>query len=254
MNKIRIIFKREIAGVFQNPGIYVVSGLLIFLLSSLVIYGIEDYQKRSSRDILRGEETLDYTQTMVGSSLGTVSILFVFIVPIITMRAFSEEKKSGLHELLATWPVTDMQVLLGKFFALCAVMFIVESIVAAYVIVYYYFGKPDSGVLCSALLGLILITFAYISFGLFASSVTENQIIAAIITFVGLFFFWVLHTLGGDGTGLFSRICEAISISNHYANFARGEILMTDIVYFIAFTLMWLFMSLRSMEIKRLIA
>ena len=254
MKKIWIIFKRELAGIFQNPGIYVVSGLFVFLLSSLVIYGIEDYQKRSGRDPLPGEVAQDYTQTMIGSSLGAVSILFVFIVPIIAMRAFSEEKKSGLYELITTWPVTDLQVLLGKFFSLCAVMFLMESIVFVYIVVFYSFGRLDFGVIFSALIGLSLITFAYISFGLFASSVTENQIIAAIITFIGLFFFWIIQNLGGDTSGLYSRICDAISISNHYANFARGEVSMADFAYFIAFTLMWLFMSLRSLEIRRWIA
>jgi len=251
MKTIATLYKRELAAAFHNPGVYVVAGLFFFLVSVLVIHGVLDYAERStSRDATAEEMAMDYTQTLAGSSFGAVSILFVFVVPIITMRAFAEERRSGMFELLATWPIRDWELILGKFLSLATVLVIMDAFMGFYVAVFYWLGEPDTGVILSAGLGLVLASLAYVSFGLFASALTENQIIAAIITFVGLFFFWVIQNVGGDGTTAFSRLCDAASMSLRFADFVKGLVTPGNVVYFLGFSFFWLFMTARVLETR----
>jgi len=251
MRTIRTIFRRQLAATFQNPGVYVVAGLFLFLVSSLVVHGIREYAARSTaRGPAAVEEAMDYTQMMVSTAFGSVSLLFVFVIPILTMRAFAEERRSGTFELLATWPIRDWELILGKYLALVAVTGIIGSLMSAYVVVYYLLGHPDTGVIVSAAVGLALISMACVAFGLFASALTENQIIAAIVTFAGLFFFWIIQNLGGDATTLFSRICEAASMSLHFSNFVKGDVRATDVAYFVVFPAFWLFLTARALETR----
>ena len=248
MRTILAVYKRELKAAFQNPGVYVVAGGFYFLVSSLTMYAIMDYSRQSAMALASPDDAIDFTQTMSAAAFGTVSLLFVFIIPIITMRSFAEEKRSGAFELLVTWPIRDWELILGKFLSLTSVVWIMVSLMLSYVVVFHYLAPPDTWVFVSAFLGLGLLSMAYVAFGLFASALTENQIIAAILTFAGLFMFYIIQNLGGDGTTLFSRVCDAVSLSTHFSKFVQGAIEAIDLVYYPLFTAFWLFMTARALE------
>lgn len=245
------IFRRELIASLQNPGVYVVAGLFFFLLSSVSLNGVYEYADRSTTGAARGESAQDFTQTVVVGTFGAVSVLFIFVIPIVTMRAFAEERRSGMFELLATWPIRDWELILGKFMGIAAVLLIIDAFLVFYVIAFYTLIPPDPGVVACCALGVVLVTLAYASFGLFASSLTENQIVAAIVTFSGLFLFWIAHTFAGESTTVYSRLCEELSLYKHYANFSRGAFSFSDVAYFVLFTLFWLFMTARKLETRR---
>lgn len=246
------IYKKELNATFQNPGVYAVAGLFFLLVSSLTIRGLMTYARESQTAWKSPEELIDFTQMMMSVTFGTVSILYIFVVPILTMRSFAEERRGGTWELLGAWPVGDWHIILGKFLSLSTILVLFEAFMGVYVAIFHILGTPDDGVVLSAFTGLFLLSLAYCSLGLFASSLTENQIIAAIITFAGLFLFAIIQNLSST-TSMLSAFFNSISITAHFTRFVEGGVFISDFVYFIVFTIFWLFMTARSLEARRLV-
>jgi ABC-2 type transport system permease protein len=172
-------------------------------------------------------------------------------MPLLTMRVFSEEKKTGSIELLLTYPISDWAVVLGKFGAIK--MMILAILVSTVPSILLLFGitSPDIGSIITGYLGLILLGASLGALGIFISSLTENQIVAAAITFAAVLFFKILSwgaALADETVGSFLK---HLSISEHLDSFNKGIISLPDLSYFILFTVFFLFMTLRSLETYR---
>lgn len=167
-----------------------------------------------------------------------------FFIPAITMRQLAEEKKSGTIELLLTKAVTDRQLVFGKFLS-CLLM---VCIALAFTIPYYFsiaqLGNVDHGAIISGYLGLLLMSAAYISIGLFASSLTDNQIVAFLLALlIGVFFHFIAGILSVSMTGWMSELFNTLSLSNHYDSISRGVIDSKDLVYFGSIIFLGLFLT-----------
>jgi len=156
-----------------------------------------------------------------------------FFIPALTMRSLAEENKSGTIELLLTKPVTNWQLLWGKFLACIILIFIALVLTLPYYITIINLGKVDSGVVFCGYLGLLLMSAAYISIGIFASSITSNQVVAFLIAlFIGIFFHFIFGLLGSSIPGTTGELINYLSMASHFDGISRGLIDSRDLVYF----------------------
>jgi len=177
--------------------------------------------------------------------------VLLFVMPLLTMRLFSEEKKSGTIELLLTYPVTDLAVLFGKFLAAALLLLVMLAGTLPFVVLLFAIGDPDPGTLLSGYLGLLLMGAAFMALGIFISSLTENQIIAATVSFGSALLFWVLSwssTLSGEKVG---AVLRQLSILEHLESFNKGILALSDLSFFVLFIAFFLFLTLRSLETQR---
>ncbi len=184
---------------------------------------------------------------VIGTFFGNMAIILLFFTPVLTMKLFAEERKSGTIELLLTSPITDGQVVLGKFFASISLMLIMLSLTLLFPFLTQRFGYLDIGLLLSAYLGVILVSAAFLALGLLMSSMCKNQLVAALTSFGILITLWVIGALSTRG-GAITKFLSYLSLSEHYDNFARGVIPLKDVVYYISFTSVCLFATFKSIE------
>lgn len=230
MNPIWVIARRELGSYFDSLIAYII--LIAFLAFSgffTWLYGTDVF--------LRKQADL---QVFFAVARWT---LFIFI-PAITMRQLSEERKTGTIELLLTKDVTDRQVVMGKFLS----CFLMVCIALAFTIPYYItvaqLGNIDHGATLSGYLGLLLLSAAYIGIGLFASSITSNQIVAFLLAiFISIFFQWIFDILATGMTGFWGEMVAYLSLSRHFDSIARGVIDSKDIIYFLSITILGLFLA-----------
>jgi ABC-2 type transport system permease protein len=178
-------------------------------------------------------------------------VILLFIMPLLTMRLFAEEKRQGTIELLLTYPVRDLAAVLAKFAACLAVYVVMLGLTGVYPVLLVTFAQPEVGPILAGYLGLLLLGAAFISLGALASSLTENQIVAAAITFGVLLIFWVIgwssQFAGSDVGWLLSHL----SLLDHFDNFPKGIIDTKDVIFYLNFMVLCLFLTLRSLESHR---
>jgi ABC-2 type transport system permease protein len=175
----------------------------------------------------------------------------LLLMPLLTMRLFSEEKRSGTIELLLTYPVKDIEVVLGKFAACLAIFSIMLIFTFLYPILIKIYGRPETGPIITGYIGLFFMGAAFISFGIFASSLTENQVVAAVLSFGVLLFFWMAgYSIGFVSPSIVS-VLSYIALTQHLEGFAKGIIDSSDVIYYLNFTMLCLFLTLRALESKR---
>jgi ABC-2 type transport system permease protein len=253
MKGLYAIFAKETANFFVSPIAYAViaSFLLIsgfFFWANVSFMSLVSLQAANNPMIA---ERINPTDVVIRPMVQNMSVVLLFVMPLLTMRLFSEEKKLGTIELLLTYPVTDLAVLFGKF--LSAVMILAIMLLGTVPSLALLFGisNPDPGTLLSGYLGLLLMGVAFMAVGIFISSLTENQIVAAAVSFGSALLFWVLSwtsTLSGEKAG---AVLRQLSILEHLESFNKGVIALADVSFFVLFTAFFLFLTLRSLETHR---
>lgn len=255
MIKIFIIAGKEIRSLFVSPIAYVVltgflllGGWFFFNLLYRFNYLLTLYTSLQNPQAL---QTLNLNEHVIVPLLHNLTILFVIMVPIITMRAFAEEKRQGTYELLLTSPLAATQIVLGKFLGSIGFLSIMILLTGIYPAILLIYGNPELGVLASGYLGIFLLGVVFISVGLFTSSLTENQIVAAVSCFVILLFLYILSwPAETTGTAL-GEILKYLSVIEHFSEMAKGVIDTRTLVYFLSLTLLSLFLTHRSVESSR---
>jgi len=230
------IVKRELGSYFASPIAYVISAIYLAVTGGL--FGFILYYSR--------EATMRYLFGHV------IVILFLVLVSqALTMRLLAEEQRSGTLELLLTSPLRDWEVVLGKYLAsLC--VFLVMILLTAYMpILLFRVGKPDVGPLLSGYLGYVLLGAALLSIGLFASSLTQNQIVAAILGIGITLLMWLASGLSDMVGGGLKSIVEYLPLFAHYNDMMRGVIDTKDILYYMSVAVLFLFLSTRMLESRR---
>ena len=167
-----------------------------------------------------------------------------FFIPALTMRMIAEENRAGTIELLLTKAVSDWEVVLGKFLACLMLIGIALLLTLPYYITVASIGPIDNGAVWCGYLGLILMSMVYISIGLFASSVTSNQIVAFLLSlFIGVFFLIIFSTLSNDFTGIIGEILDYLNLSTHFESISRGVIDSKDVIYFLSISFFGLILA-----------
>jgi ABC-2 type transport system permease protein len=175
------------------------------------------------------------------------AVLFLLIVPVITMRQFAEERKTGTLELLLTAPVREIDIVVAKFLASMAVNLVMLALSLTYAFVLEAYGTLDWGPIYSGYLGLVLFTAALVSLGLTISALTANQIVAATVS-LGLFLLlWMIDTLGSLLPSPFDNLVLSVSLLAHFTPFATGALYLSDVGFFVSLILLGLFLSVRAL-------
>ena len=195
---------------------------------------------------------INLNQIVIEPLLHNLSIVLVVLVPAITMRSFAEEKRAGTYELLLTAPVRTGEIVAGKFIAAAAFMLIMIALAGIFPLILVVFGNPEVGVMLSGYIGLALLAVAFVSIGLFTSSLTQNQIIAAITCFGVLLMLYVISWPAQEGSSsILSGLLRYLSLPDHFSQMVTGIIDTMDIVYFLSLIFVALFLTQRSVESAR---
>jgi ABC-2 type transport system permease protein len=247
------IFKKEMRLYFTSPVAWVI--LTVFLaIMGFFFWSILDFFSRMSlqaaMQLMMGRD-LNVTEGVLRPLLSNFSVILLLIMPLLTMRLFSEERRSGTIELLLTYPVRDGAVLVGKYLAALGLYALMLVLTLLYPAIILYFARLEWGPLATGYLGLVLLGSTFLAVGVLASSLTENQIIASISTFGILLVFWIIGWASESAGATWSRVLQGLSILEHFDSFSRGILDVKDVVYYLNFIAVALFLTLRSLEARR---
>ena len=244
------IYKKEMRTYFTSPVAYAILTIFLLISGFFFVNIIFSYSNTSLQfgNYPQAQSYLNIGQSVLRPLFQNLAVIMLFFIPILTMRLIAEEKHSGTLKLLLSYPISDKAVLLGKFFAVVTILVIMYLLTFPYVVILFAFASPEIGPFFTNYLGIILMGTAFISLGIFASSVTERQVVAAVISFGALIMFWVISWMENKSGELFGKVLEDISIFTHLENFTRGIINTHDIVYYILFTCFFLFLALVALE------
>jgi len=251
--KIWAIFKKEMRLYFTSPVAWVVFTIFLliagyFFYSIFAFYTLASMQSAMNPQMGRD---LNVTDSVMRPLFSNISVILLLLMPLVTMRLFAEERRAGTIELLLTYPVRDGAVLSGKYLAALALYAIMIALTLLYPAIVVYFARLEWGPILTGYLGLLLMGATFIAVGVFASSLTENQIVAAITTFGVLLIFWILGWSADYAGGTAGKVLQFLSLLEHNDSFSKGVLDTKDVLYYLNFTLLALFLTLRSLEARR---
>ncbi len=233
--KILAILRKELQTYFYSPAAYIVFG------SFLLVVGYLFWIVLVSSKIANLEPLLY-----------NAAFILLLASPVLTMRLLSEERRSNTIELLLTSPISPVEIVIGKFLACFLLYLLLIVLTLQYpAILHSYAQNLDWGPIISGYIGLILLGAAFISFGMFASSVTENQVISAMITFGGLLLFWIFGWAKLVLDNTLGEVLSRLSLFERYSEFLKGMVDSGNVVFFLIFTITWLFIATRVLESDR---
>ena len=251
MRNVITIARKELQAYFASPIAYVVIGFFA-LLYGYFFYTMLWYFERQSMQVQPGGGmAMNLNQMLIGPVFMNVSIVVLFVMPMITMRSYAEEKRSGTMELLLTSPLTDLQIILGKFFGAYALYAVMLLVTLLHMGVLFYYGDPEWKPVATGYLGLLLMGGCFISAGLLISSTTKNQIVAGMVSFAVFLLLWVINWLGQSMGPTGQAIVTHLSITDHLDDFARGIIDTKHLVYYLSFIVFGLFLTAKSVDSER---
>ena len=236
MRRIALICGKEIGTYLSSPMAYIVSAIFIALSGA----SFTTYLAQTS-----------YSDTSIRGFLETGQLLILLFSALLTMRLISEERKLGTWELLLTAPVREYEIVLGKFFSCLLVLAGMLILTLYFPLLLLIFGDPDIGPILPSYLGLFLLGSASVAIGIFASSLTPNQIVSAVVAGGILFGLWFLGMVGSLIPEPLGEILSYFSLSEHFPGFVRGVVDTRDLVYYLSVTAVFLFLSVRSIETER---
>ncbi len=254
MKNLGVLVRKELTLYRVSPIVYVV-GMVFLGISDYLFYAQVVYYSSLSTQVMRFQGNLpplDIHQAVFRPPFLNMGVILLFIVPILTMRLFSEEKKAKTFELLLTSPLGLTEMILGKFLAAGLIYLGLLAATLHFPILLSFFTEVDWKPLAASYLGLILMGGLFISVGLFASSLTENQVVSAVLGFGMLIGLWLTGATSQDGgTSTAGQILSYFSLIDHLDNFVKGLIDTGDMAYFISLTLFGLFLTHRVVESHR---
>jgi len=247
------VFKKEMRLYFGSPVAYVVFTFFLLISGWFFSQIFLFYSDASMRSFMQPQfgQSLDVIENVMRPLFTNMSVVLLFFMPMLTMRLFAEETKSGTIELLLTYPVRDGEVLAGKFLAALALYGILLVLTLLYPGLVAYFTRVEWGPIFSGYLGLVLTGAVFLAIGVLVSSLTENQIVAGFGTFGILLAFWVVGWGAEFAGGSLRGVLQYLSIGDHLDGFTRGLIDTKDLVYYLTGVALALFLTLRSLESKR---
>jgi ABC-2 type transport system permease protein len=258
MRGIYAVYRKEMGNYFVSPIAYVVVGVFLvlsaFFFNRILAYFIQQSFAMEMQSMRFGmPPEIDVPSRVMQSFFGILSSLILFLTPALTMGVYAEERKRGTMELLLTSPVTELEIVLGKFFASLSLFAIMLLPTASYLAFMYFRSDPMPPwrLLLAGYGGVLLMGASILALGSFISSLTENQLIATVLTFAAVLILWVLD-FGASGTqGALTQVLAYLSIIQHYQDFTRGIVDTSGLTYYVSFVTLFLFLTVRSLDSMR---
>jgi ABC-2 type transport system permease protein len=244
---------RELRSIFVSPIAYVVmTGFLLlggwFFFNLLARFNLLVSMYSSFQGGAEAMARLNVNEFVLAPLFHNLSVVLVILVPMITMRGFAEEKRAGTYELLLTSPIGTGEIVIGKFVGVVAFITVMIALTSIYGLILWIYGNPEVGIMLSGYLGLLLLAITFVTIGLFASSLTENQIIAAVTGLVMLLLLFVIAWPADSAGEVLGGVLRYVSVTEHFADMIKGVIDTKSLVYFATMIVGWLFLTQRSVE------
>ncbi len=252
MRNVWIICRKELGSYFVSPVAYILLlmfGVIFgfFFWNALGVFVIEGMEMQ-----MRGQTfPMNLNEQIIRPLLSNVGVIGLFFIPMITMRLFAEEKRTGTIELLSTSPIRDLEIIVGKWLAAMVLYSCLLLFTALNFAFLFRYGNPDWKPLAIGYLGLLLQAGALLAIGTFISTLTRNQIIAGAVTFGVELLLWVIGWVGEYETASWARVLSYLSIISHFDSFGRGVLDSKDAVFYLTAIFLGLFFTARSMESLR---
>lgn len=250
MNNILAIAHKELKSYFSTPIAYIVIGFFA-LLFGYFFYAMLIIFNQQSQQFGGQGGNVDINQQLIRPLFLNASVILLFVLPLITMRTYSEEKRSGTIELLLTSPVTDVEIIIGKFVGAMALYAAMLAITVIHVGLLFSYGNPEWKVVVTGYVGLLLMGGCFISVGLLISSMTKNQIVSGMVTFAVFLLLWVINWIASFTGPTTQSVLNYLSITDHFDDFTRGILDTKHLIYYFSVMSFGLFLTTRSVDTER---
>lgn len=255
MKKVLTIWAKEFKAYFSGPGFYVVTGIYLLFLSYTYLLQLKHFTEKSIRMMymMQGQGGgLNLHQEVFMSLIGTVNLVMLFLIPFITVRLLAEEKKSRTFDLLLTSPITSFEIVIGKFLAALSVAWLLCLISLIYPLSIMKFAEIQWGLLASSYVGLLLIVAMYVAVGIFASSLTQSNILSGFVAIILSFGLWfVAWTTVAIDDPFWTQVFEHLSVAQHFGKFTMGQLQVSGIVFALSIIAIFCFLAERVVESAR---
>src|SRR5213082_2858190 len=252
MRNIWIICRKELRSYFVSPIAYLLLIMFALIFGFFFWNSLGYFVLMGMQSQMRGESfPMNLNEQIVRPLLSNVGVIGLFFIPLISMRLFAEEKRSGTIELLTTSPIRDIEVIIGKWLAAVTLYSCLLLFTALNFAFLFKYGNPDWKPLVIGYLGLLLQAGGLLAIGTFISTLTRNQIIAGALTFGVCLLLWVLEWVSGYETATWARVLSYLSVVTHFESFAKGVLDSKDAIFYLTVIFLGLFFTTRSMESLR---
>src|SRR5262245_49886485 len=252
MSNVLAIAGKELKSYFATPIAFVIMTFFALIYGWFFTAILFFVNQQSARfGAAGGGPPINLDQQLFGPLFQNVMVILLFILPLITMRTYSEEKRAGTMELLLTSPITDLQIVVGKFIGAMGMVAAMLAMTLPHVFILFWFADPEWKPIVTSYLGFFLMAGCFVAVGLFISSLTRNQIIAAMATFGVFLMLWVIDWMGTFMGPKGQAVFQYLSITGHFEDFTRGVLDTKHLVYYASFILFGLFLTMRSVETER---
>lgn len=243
---------KELRGYFASPIAWAIIGMFAFIFGWFYTAYL-DFVVRNNLQAQfgGGPPSTNVNMDMIRPLLGNLNIIFLFIMPMVTMRTYSEEKRTGTIELLLTSPLTDAEIIVGKFLGAMGLYAAMMAVTLVYFGLLFFYGNPEIRPLVVNYLGVFLMGGCFVAIGLFISSLTKNQIVAAVGTFIIMLFLWVVSWMADSAGPTLGGLLSYLSITEHFDDFAKGVLDTKHIVYYASVISFGLFLTAKSVDSER---
>jgi ABC-2 type transport system permease protein len=252
MTNILAIAQKELKAYFASPMGYIVIAVFALIMGFFFDTMLEYFLQQSMQFAgLGGGPPMNVNDQVMRPFLMNGSVMVLFVLPMITMRTYAEEKRSGTIELLLTSPLTDFQIVMGKFLGAMTLYAAMLAVTFIYVALLFVFGNPEWISILIGYLGLLLMGGCFVALGLLVSSMTKNQIVAGVVTWAVFLMLWVINWMSGFTGPTMQKVLEYVSFTGHFEDFARGTVDTKHLVYYVSFIAFGLFLTMRSVDTER---
>jgi ABC-2 type transport system permease protein len=251
MTNVLAIAQKELKSYFASPIAYIVIGFFALVFGWFYYVSISFFMQASLQMGMPGAGQININSMAIRPLLQNVSVVALFVLPLITMRTYAEEKRTGTIELLLTSPVTDAQIVLGKFFGALALYALMLAVTWVHILILFVYGNPEWKPIVTGYLGLLLMGASFLSIGLLISSLTRNQIVAGMVTFAVLLLLWTLNWMSESAGPTMQKVLSALSITERFDDFSKGVVAVSHLVYYLSFITFGLFLTAKSVDSER---
>jgi ABC-2 type transport system permease protein len=253
MRNVMAIAGKELQAYFHSPIAYLVMTVYTVLCGFVFYSSTAFFALQSVRMEMQGGgpgmPPISLNEFVIRPILGGVlTVVLLFLIPLITMRLYAEEKRSGTIELLLTSPLTDMEIILGKFLGSMILFVILEALTFLYFTVLFIYGNPNAKPLIANALGMLLYGGALMSLGMWISTFTKNQIIAGAVGLAAFLLLYLLDWVSAYSQSTVGQVMSYLALTTHFDNFSKGVIQLSDVVYYLSVVILGIFLTARSVE------
>ena len=252
MRNVLAVAGKELRTYFHSPIAYLVMTMYAAICgfvfySSTAFYVVQTFRMQAMGGM--GAPPMSINENIIRPIIaGVITVVLLFLIPLITMRLYAEEKRSGTIELLLTSPLTDLEIILGKFLGALALYAVLAALTCAYFGVLFIYGNPNAKPLLANALGLLLYGTALLALGMWISTFTKNQIIAGAVGLTAFLLLYLLDWVTAYSSSEVGRVMSNLALTTHFDNFSKGVVQLSDVVYYLSVIALGIFLTSRSVD------